>query len=195
MCILLGAEHKLPCRLIAIPMTNQAAAQKRRKAKQSRDRRLKPDKDAIFLMGWMIYITNLSREDFSGNEIFNFYKLRWRIEILFKAWKSCFRITDIEELSNRTMVDSFIYLMLLFITLFQSGYSKIREDITSRLNYFQHLSILKYAEFINSNLTFIAFSTLNNITPDLLNEFINYHCNYEKRSKRHNFYQSLNLLS
>jgi hypothetical protein len=192
--VLLGVESKFPCRLVAIPMTNQAAATKRRKAKNNRDRRLKPDSDAIFLMGWMIYITNLDRKEFSSKEIFVYYRLRWRIETLFKSWKSCFRITDIEELSNKIMVDNFIYQMLLFITLFQISYSKFSE--TNRISQGNNrpLSIIKYAEFVNNNLLFIIASAIRKTTPVLLEEFVNYYCNYESRNKRNNFSQSLNLL-
>ncbi|NJW54224.1 transposase [Salinimicrobium oceani] len=39
-------------------------------------------------MGWSIYITTLPKNKAEANTIFSLYKLRWRIEIIFKSWKS-----------------------------------------------------------------------------------------------------------
>ncbi|MBD2786774.1 transposase, partial [Xenorhabdus sp. 3] len=38
------------------------------------------------------YITNIPSEYVSKEAIYDFYSLRWQIEIIFKTWKSIFRI-------------------------------------------------------------------------------------------------------
>jgi len=46
-----------------------------------------PSKAVLELMGWTIFITNL-REEVSFEVLLEIYGLRWRIEVIFKAWKS-----------------------------------------------------------------------------------------------------------
>ncbi|MBD2823076.1 transposase, partial [Xenorhabdus sp. 42] len=44
------------------------------------------------LQGINVYITNIPSEYVSKEAIYDFYSLRWQIEIIFKTWKSIFRI-------------------------------------------------------------------------------------------------------
>jgi IS4 transposase len=39
------------------------------------------------LLGWSIYITTITKEIADSTKIYKLYRLRWRIEIIFKAWK------------------------------------------------------------------------------------------------------------
>ena len=91
--VLLGEKEKLPVRIIAIPLEEAVAANRRRKARQDRDRRMNPGKKRLFLLGWEIFITNVSGKKLSFKEISDIYIIRWRIEIIFKSWKSYFKIT------------------------------------------------------------------------------------------------------
>ncbi|MBE5096785.1 transposase [Bacillus thuringiensis] len=54
------------------------------------------------------YITNTSVEDVARKAVYPLYSLRWQIEILFKIWKSIFRINRVKN-EKRTIRLSFIW--------------------------------------------------------------------------------------
>jgi len=75
-------------RLVALPAPEAVANERRRRARANRDQRLNPGREHLFLMGWSIFLTNVSREVWPAQSLAMVYRLRWRIEIIFKAWKS-----------------------------------------------------------------------------------------------------------
>ena len=68
MDVLIGASQKLPVRLVAQMLPQEIAAERRRKAKANRDRRCKPSKASLTLLGWEIFITNVPRDIWSSND-------------------------------------------------------------------------------------------------------------------------------
>lgn len=68
-----GKEEKLPARLIAVPLPQEVAAERRRKARANRDRRLKPSKASLALLGWEIFITNAEGEHLRPEQIAALY--------------------------------------------------------------------------------------------------------------------------
>jgi IS4 transposase len=66
-----------------------------------------------------IFITNVEASVLSAPEIAEAYKVRWQIEILFKSWKSGFKLQRIlhHGCTNIHRVNATIYLLLMFICL------------------------------------------------------------------------------
>jgi hypothetical protein len=55
--------------------------------------------------GWEIFVTNVSRMIWTPpRDVSNAYGLRWRIEIIFKAWKSHFKLTHLTNGSKNYIV-------------------------------------------------------------------------------------------
>ena len=81
-------EKRLPLRLVALALPEEVANLRRHRAKTNRDRRLKPSKESLFLMGWNIYLTNVPPTVWPASVVARIYGLRWRVETIFKAWKS-----------------------------------------------------------------------------------------------------------
>jgi hypothetical protein len=86
--IQVSAKRRLPARLIAFPVPEEVAIQRRtsheRKAqKHSR----KASKKILDLCGWTLVITNISAEELSHYEALVLLRARWQIELLFKLWK------------------------------------------------------------------------------------------------------------
>lgn len=191
-----GETEKLPMRLVAIPVDDSIAEKRRRNAKNNRDKRVNPSKEHLLLLGWNIFITNVETEKLSSNEIALLYLIRWRIEIIYKGWKSHLRITNIPSGANKIRVESFIYCLLIFILLFQvhfyQYYSNKQKDIGK-----QKISLLKLMLFIVNNISFIIYYNYfknTGLKDKLLNQQIFYYCSYEKRKDRLNYNQIIQKL-
>src|SRR5262249_5689651 len=58
--VLMGCQ-KLRVRLVAQPVPEAVANERRRKARSNRDRRLNPSAQRLFLLGWNLFVTNVPR--------------------------------------------------------------------------------------------------------------------------------------
>jgi hypothetical protein len=90
--LLAGSQERLPVRVVAIPVPEHVAGERRRKLLHNRDRRLNPDPTHLALLGWEIFLTNVPRNIWDAKTVCHIYGVRWRIEIVFKSWKSHFKI-------------------------------------------------------------------------------------------------------
>jgi hypothetical protein len=111
-----GSDGLLAARLIAVPLPEAVANERRRKALADRDRRLRHCDDYLYLLGWTLLITNAPAERLPGELANRLYRLRWRIEIVFKAWKSHFRLERLASVGPR-QVEPLLYGSLLLIVL------------------------------------------------------------------------------
>ena len=85
----LGTRKHLDCRLVAVRLPRQVAQQRLRelKKKLKKKGRTPSDRQRV-LCQWLVLITDLGADQFSLEEIFILYRVRWQIELLFKRWKS-----------------------------------------------------------------------------------------------------------
>jgi len=116
------------------------ANQRRRKAKTNRDKRLNPSKDRLQLLGWDIYVTSVQNSIWSLTDVQQVYRLRWRIEIIFKSWKTHFNLPRTAT-GSAIQVEVLILAKLLAICLLYNMMGWLD------LMYFKPLSILKCAQF------------------------------------------------
>lgn len=182
--VYIGAKQHIKVRLIALAIPAEQAAARRRKAQADRDKRLNHTSEYYKLLGYSIYITNISSKQCNAKEIFQLYKLRWRIEIIFKSWKSCFSLEKIihRQCKNVIRVNCIIYLMLLYIYLFHViWWYQCEKDMEIKSSH-ESLSILKLARFFNNHfMELIAIKSNKEII-----EQIKVHCLYDKRKDRVN---------
>ena len=187
---LAGSEEKLSVRVVAIPVPEHVAGERRRKLIHSRDRRLNPDQTHLALLGWEIFLTNVPQNIWDANTVCRIYGVRWRIEIIFKSWKSHFKIHAFAHPTPRE-VELIIYARLIYITLFQCCFftqlAALVYDTTG-----QHLSVLKAAEFFSQR---ILTALLTGAHYPLIIQQILKHCTYEKRNKRLNYGQIFRSLT
>lgn len=185
-----GRETQLPVRLVVIPLPNDVANEKRRKAKNNRDRRANPGQDYLYLLGFNLFITNVERQIWTPKQVAQVYSLRWRIEIIFKTWKSHFAITDVPT-STATCVEAYIYAMLIYITLIHTRlFIAWYQMLYTQQN--KHLSLVKVAKL----LRLILFSKFQHDSTkygreNLIRQIL-YHGAYEVRKKRLAYPQMIN---
>ncbi len=183
----LGLREPVPVRLVAVPVPEAVAAQRRRQARANRDRRLRPSPEYLELLGWEIFITNVSAEVWTAATVAAVYGVRWRIEIWFKAWKSHFRLGELTA-GSAEQIQLLIYGRLIWISLFQTC-------LLRPLAQSGGLSLLKLAAWWRDYSLVWMFNGQSRLDGrHLLNQIL-YHCRYDRRRKRPNFHQKLQGLS
>lgn len=71
------------------------------------------------------YITNISGELLTANDISHLYKGRWEIELVFKELKSKFQL-DVIVTTNQQVIESFIWISILTMIISREIYNIIR---------------------------------------------------------------------
>jgi hypothetical protein len=180
--LLLGAGEWLRVRLVAIPVPPEIAEQRRRKAKNDRDKRYPPSKEKLALMGWEIFVTNIPLEQMTSTQIRSLYGLRWRIEIIFKAWKSSLNFTDFTCTAGENQVQVLIIGRMIHGVMMQKAWSEWHACLKTTTG--KRLSLLKTSARISHNVgLFIRF--ISNPDPDSnLAGFLATHCAYEPRKRK-----------
>ena len=77
--VCLNNTNKTKVRLIAEPVPEKVANERRRKAKKQMHGH-NPEKELLFLMSWSIFITTIPEEKADLKKIMNIYRVRWKIK-------------------------------------------------------------------------------------------------------------------
>ncbi len=184
--VLIG-EKKVMVRLVMLPVPKKVAAEKKRKAKQDRDKRLNHSKEYYSWLEYNVYVTTVDEETWSTEDVLNAYRVRWQIEIIFKSWKtSGLGMQQLlhDECTNPQRVTTCIYLMLLFVTLFCKKLYLIvlnkmiesEEEAKEKI-----ISIIKMFAWVCENFAEILAMSKRKFTKTAFEK-----CCYEKRNKREN---------
>lgn len=87
--VVLGTKARLSCRLIALRVPADVAEKRlKRLRKKARKKGRKLSERQRILCQWTVLITDLPVETFTIEEICVLYRVRWQVELLYKAWKS-----------------------------------------------------------------------------------------------------------
>lgn len=185
--LLIGKKKRIPVRLVATPVPEQIANERRRKAHSSRNRRYSPTRERLRLMSWNIMITNVPADMLSSEQVIKAYNFRWRIEVVFKAWKSMLAFEHLNFYSIRMLhVSVILKLILCFFT--QSTASRL-ETLACMPQ--KHVSVLRVARTIG-DLKPLFMICLLGVTPEKFLAFrLLKHSSYEHRNDRMNFFENL----
>jgi hypothetical protein len=187
--IVLVGEEQVRLRLVAEPVSAAVANARRRLARRNRDQRLKPDRERLFLMGWNIFLTNVPATVWPRKALCQVYRLRWRLEIIFKAWKSHLRFTQFNQ-RNELMVRLSVLTKLLFCLL-TAQFANTLEACGGGQ---RQVSLLRFARVLGRCACLFAAAVLR-VTPEQwLAHQVRESIFYEKRPDRKNFYQLLKAL-
>lgn len=187
MDVLIGSTQKVPARLVARRLPPEVAAARRRKARANRDYRIKHSSEYMELLGWAIFITNVSRKTWTPRQVCEVYAIRWRIETWFKAWKSHFNFCEITA-GSAEQIRLLFYGRLLWISIFQIVVRQCRFAE-------EEVSLLKLARWSKDFCLSMFCNLAGNLNERQLQRILLYNCRYEKRRKRTNFLQQLRSLS
>jgi hypothetical protein len=84
-----GARQRLDCRLIAVRVPPEVAAERRRKLRRAAQVKGQAvSAERLALAGWTVLLTNAPVEKLNADEARVVAAVRWQMELLFKLWKS-----------------------------------------------------------------------------------------------------------
>lgn len=119
--IFIGKE-RLPARLIACLMNEKGINKRRRDANrtsQCSGNKISHKKSS--LLKYAIFITNVPDSILDRMQVISIYRARWRIELIFKQWKSCLKI-HVFKGHNKDRLYTYLYGRLIMILLLGSIY-------------------------------------------------------------------------
>jgi hypothetical protein len=191
--VLLGQAEKIPVRLVALPVPEAVANERRRKALQNRDRRCRPSEESLQLLGWQLFVLNVPATVWDTSTVAKVYALRWRIEIIFKAWKSHFNLTEIPQGGSESLILSCLYAKLLHIIFFHALFDQVQRQFP--VHNHSGISLLKLAVLSAILASSLLSAQMSLIQETPLRDLMQRLCAYEKRSKRKNYFQQLSALT
>jgi hypothetical protein len=181
----LNNAARTPVRLVTAPVDIETASLRRMKAKKE-TRGHQPTQAVLALMDWTIFITTIPAALASFQEILAIYGLRWRIEIIFKAWKSHMKFPLLHRVSRLQMTILLKARLLIITACTNLAYHPLERAL--RQNYARRLSLLKFMRFLAQSpariirvLRPVALSDKEN--RSLCETLVRYCC-YDKRKRK-----------
>lgn len=150
----IGQKDKFPVRLI-IELMPDEIINKRLKAKNAFNKKKgKQTSDGYKTRAcFNLYITNIEDTVLEAEVIVKIYKIRWQVELIFKAWKSIFGIDHVNPMKYERLIST-LNIRLLLILINWSFFMCKRQQLYEKTG--KLLSISK------------CFNTLHNYSDELI---------------------------
>ena len=178
--VLVGENKDLPVRLLAVPVPEEVANLRRMKAKKEMKGHA-PSKDLLALMSWAIFLFTGSNPLITIPQIMALYGLRWRIENIFKTWKSYFSFSHVHQVPENHLRILLTARLIMISLCFHHAFVPLGHAI--RRHSGQHLSLMKFMRYVRQHprqLPRLLVPRLWNIP--FLNGVARY-CTYDKRKR------------
>jgi len=189
MQVLVGPEKKLKLRLVAARVPEEVANLRRMKARKEMKGHA-PSADVLKLMSWNIFLTTLEESAFTFQQIMELYGLRWRIENIFKTWKSHLGFTKIHNVSHNQLQVLLTARLIMIILLYHTLYLPLEAMVAKTSQ--RRLSLIRFIRHVSRNFTRFVAGIVKpcSCTDDPL-PFLLRHCTYDTR-KRPNYIDKMN---
>ena len=106
-------EGWLPFRLIASPIPPDKLEEVRRRTRLRHQRKQKPlNENTLLAAGFVLLLTNLPEEAWSGHLVLALYRMRWQIELCIKRLKSLLNFDHLRA-KDPTVVQTYLLAKLL----------------------------------------------------------------------------------
>lgn len=163
----LGAQERLPCRLLAQRVPPEVAEQRRERlrVKQRRKGRKYRDADPWALAEWTLYATNVPQSLLSVIEALVLARCRWQLELLWKLWKSYGHIDESRSQKPwRVLCEIYAKLLGMVVqhwTLLASCWSQpdrslVKASATVRRHAPELAATMRHGQLVRSTLQRIA---------------------------------------
>jgi len=127
--IQLGANQRLPVRLVAFRLPQEVVDQRRQKAREAARRKGRPAPTARYLalLAWNLFVTNVPTDQLPPHDVGLLYRVRWQIELIFKVWKSEAWLDRVGEW-RRARIWCELYAKLIGLVFTQLWFAPLRWD-------------------------------------------------------------------
>jgi hypothetical protein len=196
--VIIGAKEKTGVRVIITLAPDEVVEERLRKTnKHNKSKGCQTSEGYKQYAALNIYITNVGQEKLTTQQVLGLYRLRWQVELLFKAWKSYYKIHCIKACNYfRTLC--YLYATLLIIQV-NWGISSFAHALANK--YLERpLSILKLMkaclQYKNDQREW-SRQPYKQVSIQLRDMFLILLKNTvrEKRKKRHNYQDILGAIS
>lgn len=127
--IYIGSKKELKSRLIVTKLTEENKIKRQITHQENiRKKRGTLKQNRIDFNSINAYITNVSDEILTDTQVHDLYTLRWQIEIMFKVWKSIFKINQVKKVKMERF-KCFLYGRLIALLLSSSIVSTAKNVI------------------------------------------------------------------
>ena len=185
--VLLNNPSHTPVRLVAAPVDEETANLRRMKAKRE-TKGHNPSKAVLELMDWTIFITTIPATLADFARILAIYGLRWRIEVIFKAWKSHMKFHLLHRVSKRQMTILLKARLLLITCATNILHGPLAAAL--RRGYRRRLSLLKFMRYLSVGpanfLRALRSLSIGDAQAHSFHKALVRYCCYDKR-KRQNY--------
>ena len=114
--IFLG-EERHPVRLVACRLSEEALNKRMRTVNRSAQRhKVGISAKKKSLLKYSMFITNVPKEKLSALAVMALYRARWRVELVFKQWKSCLNL-HVFKGYNKERIHCFLYGRMIMVLL------------------------------------------------------------------------------
>lgn len=117
MDLTVGLEGSFRARVI-ITLVPEEVKNKRLKAVayKANNRNYTVQKEYKAWAGINVFVTNVSNEWLTSEKVMDIYRLRWQVELVFKTWKSHYKIDRYKTMRKERM-ECYLFATLLLVTL------------------------------------------------------------------------------
>jgi len=143
--LLIGHEKKIKARTIFSLLPDEI---KKKRAKavayKAKDHNYTVQKEYKVWTGLNVFVTNVDKTILNTRQVMDIYRLRWQIELVFKTWKSHYKIDHYKSMRKERM-ECYLYATLLLILLHWRVFSWLRQKLFHK-NF--HLSLHKFSKLM-----------------------------------------------
>lgn len=168
----IGVKQRVPTRIIITLVPEDIKEERIRKTKkQNKSYGNKTSAEFRLYAGFNFYITNLSKEDFSAAKIMELYHIRWQIELMFKSWKSYFKLHESKDCQSYRVL-CYIFSSLLFILInweIASHYMRLAHEQNGKVS--SVLKTMKSQALLKGSINMWLKGNFQRIVDDLINHF------------------------
>ncbi|EDX65321.1 IS4-like element IS231D family transposase [Bacillus cereus] len=182
----IGKDQKLFSRVVIYRLTEKQLQERRTKQSYTESKKgITYSEKSKRLTGINIYVTNTPWEIVPMEQIHDFYSLRWQIEIIFKTWKSLFRIHQWQNIKQERL-ECHVYGRLIAIFLCSSTMFKMRQLLLQKKK--RELSEYKAIGMIQDHL-FLLFQAIQKNTQAITKIFIRLFTLLKKNGRKSHRYE------
>jgi hypothetical protein len=184
--VCLNNKEQTQVRLVACKVSDEIANTRKMKAKKE-NKGHNPSFEYLELLGWTIFITNIDSNEADFDKLLSIYRLRWRIEIIFKIWKSHMSFEKIHQVSYNQL---HVMLTARFIMIIISTHKLYNfYDICLYQKFKMNLSMMKFIKYLMKNTQMISKLLIAqdrkwNSDIEEICEKLKRYCTYEKRKRQ-----------